>query len=80
MKAEEKEYRTEEQFESIAENCLNGNWTDAAEECMEFGFWANDLKKANEELELFTDLYDLMRLVELTQKLRYTYRDSLKTK
>jgi len=71
MKTEKKQFRTEEQFESIAENCFNGNWTDASEECVEFGFYANDLQRFNEELELFTDLYDLMHLVELAMKFRY---------
>lgn len=64
------EYRTQEQFLSIAENCLNGNWTDAAKECVECGFYANDLRKYNEDLELFTDLYDIAELSELAQKLR----------
>ena len=71
MKTEKKQFRTEEQFESIAENCLNGNWSDAANECIEYGFWANDLQKANEENQQFTDLYDLMHLVELAMKFRY---------
>jgi hypothetical protein len=65
-----KEYRTQEQFESIAENCLNGNWSDAAAECVKYGFYANDLRKYNEELEYFTDLYDIAELVEMAQKLR----------
>jgi len=70
MKTTKKEYRTQEQFESIAKNCLNGNWTDAAKECVEGGFYANDLHKYNEELELFTDLYDIAELCEMAQKLR----------
>ena len=64
------QYRTIEQFESIAENCLNGNWRDAANECVEFGFFANDLRKFNEELELFDDIYDIAELVELSQQIR----------
>ena len=70
MKTRQTEYRTDEQFESIADNCLNGNWTDAAKECIEYGFFANDLRIKNEELELFTDLYDIAELAELAQKLR----------
>jgi hypothetical protein len=70
MKTVNKEYRTQEQFESIAENCLNGNWTDAANECVEFGFFANDLKKYNEELNLFDDIYDIAELAEMAQKFR----------
>lgn len=70
MKTVKKEYRTKKQFESIAENCLNGNWTDAANECVEFGFFANDLKKYNEELNLFDDIYDIAELAEMAQKFR----------
>lgn len=65
-----KNYRTTEQFESIADNCLNGNWTDAAKQCVEHGFYANDLRRKNEELQLFYDLYDIAELAELAQKLR----------
>lgn len=65
-----KEYRTQEQFESIADNCINGNWTDAAKECVDFGFYANDLIKFNKELKLFDDLYDIAELVELAQEIR----------
>lgn len=65
-----KEYRTAEQFESIAENCLNGNWSDAAKECVKYGFFANDLRKHNEESQLFEDLYDIAELAEMAQKLR----------
>lgn len=63
-------YRTNEQFESIADNCLNGNWTDAAKECIEYGFFANDLINKNKSLELFDDLYDLAELIEIATKLR----------
>lgn len=66
----EKKFRTQEQFESIAENCLNGNWTEAANECIEYGFYANDLRRFNEELNLFDDLYDIALLAEMAQKLR----------
>lgn len=65
-----KNYRTSKQFESIAENCSNGNWTDAANECVEFGFFANDLRKHNEKNELFSDLYDIAELAETAQKIR----------
>ena len=65
-----KKYRTTEQFEEIAENCLNGNWSDAAQNCVDYGFYANDLRNANEESELFSDLYDIAELVEMAQKLR----------
>lgn len=66
-----KKYRTEEQFIDIAENCLNGNWNDAANDCVEYGFYAVDLIRFNQELELFDDLYDIAELIELASKKRY---------
>jgi hypothetical protein len=65
-----KEFRTSEQFEEIADNCLNGNWSDAAQNCVDYGFYANDLINKNKELELFDDLYDIAELIEIATKLR----------
>lgn len=67
-----KTYRTDEQFEEIAENCLNGNWSDAAQNCVDYGFYANDLINKNKELELFDDFYDIAELIEIATKLRYS--------
>ena len=68
-----KDYRTQEQFETIADNCLNGNWSDAAQNCVDYGFYANDLIKAreNDDLNLFEDLTDLAKLSEMAAELRY---------
>jgi len=68
-----KDYRTQEQFETIADNCLNGNWSDAAQNCVDYGFYANDLIKAreNDDLNLFEDLTDLAILSEMAAELRY---------
>ena len=66
-----KEYRTAKQFEEIADSCLNGNWNTAAKECVEYGFYANDLIKANEENDLFADLTDLAILTELAAEIRF---------
>ena len=63
------EYRTQEQFESIADNVHNGQWAAAAEECVEYGFFAKDLLSYNEELELI-DMEDLVYLAEAAQKKR----------
>ncbi len=47
-----KEYRTREQWEEICENALNGNWTHAIENCVEYGFFSNDLiQKYAEDVE-----------------------------
>lgn len=66
----QKEYRTDKQFEEIAENCFNGNWKDAAKNCEEYGFYASDLIRKNKELELFTDLYDIAIISEMAQEIR----------
>ena len=65
-----KQYRTQEQFEEIAANCINGNWTDAGKNCVEYGFYANDLIKANEETNLFNELTDIAVLVEIAMEQR----------
>ena len=41
-------YRTNEQFETIVSNVYSNNWTDAAQNCVDFGFYANDLIKLND--------------------------------
>jgi len=66
------EYRTQEQWISICENALNGNWTDAIRECEQFGFYANDMiKKYNEEdYHILEDESDIAILAEGAQKLR----------
>jgi len=66
------EYRTEEQWETICENAVNGNWQDAGQNCVDFGFYANDLinKYENEEFHLLDDPTDLAILVEIAMKIR----------
>lgn len=63
-------YRTLEQFTTIAENAYNGNWSDAFNNCVDFGFYANDLIKMNEEHELIQDVTDLAILAEGAMKIR----------
>jgi hypothetical protein len=38
-----KEYRTVEQFNTIADSAINGNWSTAFKEVEQFGFFADDL-------------------------------------
>lgn len=69
------EYRTAEQFQEILDSMYNGNWTQAAKECVEYGFYANDLLNAydtafNGEVEVET-LRDFVELIEMATKLRY---------
>lgn len=73
------EYRTAEQFEEILESIGNGNWTQGANECVEYGFYANDLLNALEALDYIeecsqqwcTTVSDLVLLTEMASKVRY---------
>lgn len=70
------EYRTQEQFREIVDSMINGNWQQAAGECIEYGFWASDLLKALEEDDNWEDddkslLPDLVLLAELAAEKRY---------
>ena len=44
-------YRTQEQFIEIMDSIINGNGSQARDYCVEYGFYANDLKNAYEEYE-----------------------------
>jgi len=63
--------RTQEEFEEIQENAMNGNWTDAGNLCEEYGFYANDLINAwnNSDYKMI-EATDLALLAELAQKAR----------
>lgn len=71
------EYRTQEQFEEIVENTINGNWSDAGRDCVTYGFYANDLIQMNKENKenggiIFNEDYDIAELIEIATRLRYT--------
>lgn len=74
-----KEYRTTEQFEEILDSIGNGNWMQGAGECVEYGFYANDLLNALEALDYMeecsqewcTTVSDLVLLIEMASKIRY---------
>lgn len=67
-----KEYRTEEQFVSIMDNALNGNWSDAFKEAEEYRFYAKDLIEHYENIGLDNgyEFKDLIYIAEGAQKLR----------
>lgn len=73
MNEAQKEYQTPKQFAEICESMWNGNWTQASEEVVEYGFWENDLLKAYEAEQVAsgedwdTDLSMLKGLVTLAQ-------------
>jgi hypothetical protein len=65
------EYRTQEQLENMAENCNNGNWSDAAQNAVDYGFYTNDIANMDPNAELWVDGWqDVAILVEMAQKLR----------
>ena len=73
--SELKELQTAEQFQEILNSATNGNWSVAFKEAEEYGFYANDLIRANENaIEegafYFKDLTDLAIISEGAQKLR----------
>lgn len=70
-----KQYRTSEQFEEIIESMTNGNWSQAGRECVEYGFYANDLLNAFDEAITYDDdletMRDLVLLSEMAAEARY---------
>lgn len=69
-----RKYRTQEQFEEIVENCINGNWHDAAELCVKYGYYANDLiikQDLEEDGIAFEDRADIALVVELAERIRF---------
>ena len=70
-----KTYRTEEQFNDMCDSMVNGNWTQAGELCVEYGFYAGDIRKAQEQAKdmgvtLITDDLDFVGLIEMATELR----------
>ena len=67
-----KKFRTSKQFEKIAENVANGNWTDAAELCIKCGFYCKDLlDKFNDENYNLITIEDIAYLIELSTQKRF---------
>ena len=44
LKIEKKEYRTQEQFDEIIETIINGNYRQAGQMAVDYGFYATDFK------------------------------------
>lgn len=59
-----KEYRTFEQWENIATNAYNWNWSDACKDCAEYGFYAVDLIRFYEEESFWLEVTSLAYLAE----------------
>ena len=74
MNEETKEYRTLEQWEEICESAINGNWSQAGQECVDYGFWADDMinmfEVAGELAYPNLEPTDLAILTEIAMKIR----------
>jgi len=66
------EFRTQEQLEAIAENCNNGNWSDAAKLAESGGFYVSDLINMDAQDLLSEGFKDVAILGEMAQELRET--------
>lgn len=66
------EYGTDEQWIEICESALNGNWSQSAQECVDYGFWANDMikKYQAEDYHILSKESDIAILSEMAMKLR----------
>ena len=68
------DYRTEEQWETMTDNMINGNWKDAAQNAVDFGFYANDIgsRLQDEEWEgQNPPAIDFITLAEMAAEIRY---------
>ena len=67
-----KTYRTDEQWETMCENALNGNWADAAQNAVDFGFYVQDMinKYEAEEYHILSEQTDIAYLGEMAANIR----------
>ena len=63
MNEAQKEYQTPKQFSKICDSMWNGQWSQAAGEVVEYGFWENDMLKAYEQKEVDEEQYDVHRII-----------------
>jgi len=66
----EQQYRTRTQFLELREKMINGNLSKAALNCVEYGFWANELQDHHQSLGLEDDIWDYVILAEMAERLR----------
>jgi hypothetical protein len=68
-----KEYRTIEQWQEICDSAINGNWQQAGQECVDYGFYANDMINfwTDEGDSHMLEATDLCYLAEIAAEKRY---------
>jgi len=69
LKTETKQYRTQEQFDEIIDSVINGNYSQASQLTVEYGFDATDLKNFVDNTEWvhnheYFDVIDLYWVIE----------------
>jgi len=75
LKTEKIEYRTQEQFDEIVESVINGNYSQAGQLTVEYGFDATDLKNFVDNSEWvhnhkYFDTEDLYWVIETATTIR----------
>ena len=75
MKTEEKEYRTQEQFDEIVESVINGNYRQAGQLTVDYGFYATDFKNFVQNTEWvhnheYFDIENLYWVIEEAERIR----------
>jgi len=66
------QFRTDEQWQDMCENAVNGNWSDAAQNAVDYGFYANDMikKYQAEDFHILSEESDMAILCEMAMNLR----------
>jgi len=75
LKTEKIEYRTQEQFDEIVDSVINGNYSQAGQLTVEYGFDATDLKNFVDNSEWvhnhkYFDTEDLYWVIETATTIR----------
>lgn len=65
-----RQYRTEEQLNEILESVHNGNWSQAAQECVDYGFYAAELVHFGADNDYGVSMADFVELIEMATRLR----------
>jgi len=64
MTVKKSKFKTDQQFLQIVESMDDGNWDQAADQCVEYHFYYDDLKTKYRELDLNSDIWGFVLLIE----------------
>jgi len=71
MTKNKRKLQTPEQFLELRETMINGNWEQAALDCVEYDFCAKDLREHYKSMGLEDNIWDYVRLAEMAERLRH---------